>query len=343
MTLKNVFIFLIFFLVVSISYALELPEEYYKLKAQIPMDSEWGRYYEPSPEGSKENDIKNICAMADILKKYSADSQNIYDEREFVGMVIGAVMQPTEYKTSLNDYFTTRAARDDYDKCLEPKKTYLRLRAIWWKDTSIRIFAEAGVNTFDATLMAEAIYNINKNKTYIKGKKACADVFKKGLFNGSFIYWYFSALEQNKDTKLIMDFHKKYYEKIPAKAFNSYQAYHILHFPAILEPGLKKKIINSFLDRVNNDVSAVFSSDIFKGGGNDAMISFLCAPDLTEDPVLGKKILKFMQINKAVLENGDEGFFRTLEEKQYLIKNAAEIGLSEETKASLEKQISGER
>jgi hypothetical protein len=343
MKLKTAALLSAFFMTAFLSYAAELPDEYYKLKAQIPPGTESDMYEGPGPGGSAEKDLKNACAMADILKAYPAGDKEIEGEREFVAQVIHALMDPKEYKTSERDYYVERAARDDYSKCPEPKRTYLFMMKDWSKSISSKVFVDSGANTVDAAEMTDAVFKIHTDKSFEDGKKACIRIFNKGLFDCSFIYSYFDALAVKKDTKPILDFYNKYFEKIPAKAFNSYQAYHVLHFPAALEPGLKKNIINSFLERVNKDPAAVFTNAVFKGGSNDAVASYLCTPDLTEDPELGKKILKFMQINKGMLENREEGFFETYEEKQYLIKNAAEIGLSGETKASLEKQISGGR
>jgi hypothetical protein len=309
-----------------------LPQEYYDLKSQLVIESEWGKSV-GGIKVSKEKDSEVLCMMADILDKYQLDNDEVVNERDFVRLSLTGWMPVDEYSgDKLEDRNAVNASDDDYSKCPEPKRKYLLMFRRWGKEFTVKYFIDLDNTAKNAVRMTDAISKLRTKRTYSEGIKDCNELFDEGVFNVSFIYWYLDTFySDGKDYRMINKFYKKYFDKIPAKAFDEYQVGPMMRIIVDQSKKVKIEAVNKLLDKVNNSPDGTFGIEKCHGGTNDVLMNIFCDEDVINEPGLKTKVLDFFRINKKILNNKDLFLPGTKQVKDFLILNSDNIGISAET------------
>lgn len=193
-----------------------LSKEYYE-KRNLLERSDDNRSYDGGSQKNWERDKKIVVELLNYIKDIPFNNnKEILRERYFIISAINSLFPLTEYN---RDY--TEALVDDYQKCLEPKRSYYLIYKKWIKEQAIFSMINDGLSKEISERILTALWKLKNQNSDIKknGKKECEALFNEKQFNMGFLRSYVEGLNEIKDYQAVTNFYVKYADQINDKEY----------------------------------------------------------------------------------------------------------------------------
>ncbi|MCX7641557.1 MAG: hypothetical protein N2Z20_02850 [Elusimicrobiales bacterium] len=301
-----------------------LPEEYYKLKSQLWIEDDPTAY--AAIRFSREEDLRIIKSLFEILKEYKPDTQEIINERYYIESAFRALMPVTEYKDYDEAFF------DDFKLCDKERQRYLLVIKKWRKEEAIKYYIDNGNPEQDAIKMIEDLWTIKNKENYEIGKVRINELFEKKIYDIDFICSYFESIDEKEKERYIINFYEKYFNNMDVRQLNNKNIYVFLRYLITYNKKRQNEIINKFFDKINNNnfvlIKVINASDKIK----DSLLNIVCDDNVIFEDGLKKKAIVFLKQNKGLLDNRKEKKIWINEGvRKFLIKNKDAIQYKNET------------